>query len=192
MEDDPEDGDIVNAQPRFITHHLQEIKEPLGEKQRKEVEELWNSVDGCIDQTDKSTVHDKGVAERVVFNRPIGTDESKVALLGKHVCRLIPDGWLYDEAINMYMWLLQCRSNKRTIMANSNGKGAKPSHYFNSYFIQKLIQLEGKRGSVKEKAMDRWADKVTSVKGNVFLLDNVMVSRNINDQYTPFLSHQPV
>ena len=46
------------------------------------------------------------------------------------------------------------------------------------------------RGHVKELKMDRHADKVTAVKGNVFLLDKIVVSNHINDQCTPFLPHQ--
>ena len=70
------------------------------------MEEVWNSVDGCIHPTEKEKLHDREVALRVVFNRPAGAAESKVGLLGKHACRLIPGGWLHDEVINMYMWLL--------------------------------------------------------------------------------------
>ena len=58
--------------------------------------------------------------------------------------------------------------------------------------MEKLIQLEHKRDAVKENAMNRLADKLTSVKGNVFLLHKVLVSRNTNDQRTPFSPHQPV
>ena len=43
---------------------------------------------------------------------------------------------------------------------------------------------------MKELRMDRFADKVTVVKGNVFLLDKIVVRNHINDQCTPFLPHQ--
>ena len=157
---------------------------------KKEVEEVWNSVDGCIHPTDTEKLYDREVALQVVFNRPAGAAQSKVGLLGKHACRLIPGGWLHDEVINMYMWLLQCQSNKYSIMANS--RAAKPSHYFNSFFMEKLIELEGQslREHVKELKMDRFADKVTAVKGNVFLLDKIVVRNHTNDQCTPFLPHQ--
>ena len=190
MESDSDDEGIVHAQPGFVTHHRQMIKDELEEGQQKEVEEVWNSVDGCIHPTDKEKLYDREVALQVVFNRPAGAAQSKVGLLGMHVCRLIPGGWLHDEVINMYMWLLQCRSNKHRIMANS--RAAKPSHYFNSFFMEKLILLEGqsKREHVKESTMDRYADKVTAVKGNVFLLDKIVVRNHTNDQCTPFLPHQ--
>ena len=166
------------------------INDELEKGQRKEVEEVWNSVDGCIHPTDTEKLYDREVALQVVFNRPAGAAQSKVGLLGKHACRLIPGGWLHDEVINMYMWLLQCRSNKYSIMANS--RVAKPSHYFNSFFMEKLIELEGQhlRGHVKELRMDRFADKVTAVKGNVFLLDKIVVRNHTNDQCTLFLPHQ--
>ena len=190
MESDSDDEGNVHAQPGFITHHHKMIKDKLEEGQRKEVEEVWDSVDGCIHPTDKEKLYDREVALRVVFNRPAGAAQSKVGLLGMHVCRLIPGGWLHGEVINMYMWLLQCRSNKHRIMANS--RAAKPSHYFNSFFMEKLILLEGqsKREHVKESTMDRYADKVTAVKGNVFLLDKIVVRNHTNDQCTPFLPHQ--
>ena len=190
MESNSDDEGSVHAQPGSITHHHKMIKDKLEEGQRKEVEEVWDSVDGCIHPTDKEKLYDREVALRVVFNRPAGAAQSKVGLLGKHVCRLIPGGWLHDEVINMYMWLLQCRSNKYSIMANS--RAAKPSHYFNSFFMEKLIELEGQslREHVKELKMDRFADKVTAVKGNVFLLDKIVVRNHTNDQCTPFLPHQ--
>ena len=190
MESNSDDEGIVHAQPGFVTHHCQMIKDKLEEGQRKEVEEVWNSVDGCIHPTDKEKLYDREVALQVVFNRPAGAAQSKVGLLGKHACRLIPGGWLHDEVINMYMWLLQCRSNKYSIMANS--RAAKPSHYFNSFFMEKLIELEGQslREHVKELKMDRFADKVTAVKGNVFLLDKIVVRNHTNDQCTLFLPHQ--
>ena len=106
MESDSDDEGNVHAQPGFITHHHKMIKDKLEEGQRKEVEEVWNSVDGCIHPTDKEKLYDREVALQVVFNRPAGAAQSKVGLLGKHVCRLIPGGWLHDEVINMYMWLL--------------------------------------------------------------------------------------
>ena len=190
MESASDDEGIVHAQPGFITHHHKMISDKLEEGQRKEVEEVWNSVDGCVHPTDTENLHDREVALGVVFNRPAGAAKSKVKLLGKHVCRLIPGGWLHDEVINMYMWLLQCRSNKYSIMANS--RATKPSHYFNSFFMEKLIELEGqsKREHVKESTMNRHADKVTAVKGNVFLLDKIVVRNHTNDQCTPFLPHQ--
>ena len=46
------------------------------------------------------------------------------------------------------------------------------------------------REHVKEFKMDRFADKVTAVKGNVFLLDKIVVRNHTNDQCTPFLPHQ--
>ena len=58
--------------------------------------------------------------------------------------------------------------------------------------MDKLIELEGQplRGHVKELRMDRFADKVTAVKGNVFLLDKIVVRNHTNDQCTLFLPHQ--
>ena len=53
MESDSDDEGNVHAQPGFITHHHKMIKDKLEEGQRKEVEEVWDSVDGCIHPTDK-------------------------------------------------------------------------------------------------------------------------------------------
>ena len=58
--------------------------------------------------------------------------------------------------------------------------------------MENLILLEGqsKREHVTQSTMDRYADKVTAVKGNVFLLDKIVVRNHTNDQCTLFLPHQ--
>ena len=74
----------------------------------------------------------------------------------------------------------------------ANSRATKPSHYFNSFFMEKLMEFEGQPldENVNEAKMDRYADKVTAVKGNVFLLDKIVVRNHTNDQCTPFLPHQ--
>jgi len=46
------------------------------------------------------------VVAKVVCSLPSGANGSNVHILGKHMFRMRA-GWLWDETINTYMWLLQ-------------------------------------------------------------------------------------
>jgi hypothetical protein len=43
---------------------------------------------------------------KVVCSLPAGRNGGMVNIAGRHMKRM-PDGWLHDEIINAYMWLLQ-------------------------------------------------------------------------------------
>ncbi len=56
------------------------------------------------------------------------------AVLGS-VCRMkTPGGWLFDETVNLFMYVLQQR-DRALVQAK---KDKKPSHFFNSFFMEKV------------------------------------------------------
>ena len=53
---------------------------------------------------------------------------------------LMPSTWLNDEVINFYMCMLQER-DAALVAANPNRR---PSHYFNSFFVHKLVDADNR------------------------------------------------
>ena len=91
--------------------------------------------------------HTSDADTSVVTSLPSGKCGSAVSILGKHIHRMRPGEWLFDETVNCYMWLLQMRNNERVHLFNkSRTEGApekKPSHFFNSFFFKRLISPAG-------------------------------------------------
>ena len=48
-------------------------------------------------------------------------------------------GWLFDESVNAYMWLLQERDNRSCAV----DPGRMHDHFFSSFFFAKVNFLEG-------------------------------------------------
>ena len=46
-------------------------------------------------------------------------------------------GWLFDETINMYMWLLQQRNNAWVAKDPQNRK---PTYFYSSFFFEKVFE----------------------------------------------------
>jgi hypothetical protein len=161
MDEDEDDGDIYES-----------LVERLTPEQRAEVRQIWRQPGG-----------DENFD--VVVELPGGAGESKVQVLGKHMHRMNPGQWLYDEVINMYMWLLQMRDNERVHLFNkSRAEGAepkKPSHFFNSFFYEKLFGFSGKTATYKN--VKRFAKKVKSTGGNLFKLDKIIIPINLGDSH---------
>ena len=63
-------------------------------------------------------------------------------------------GRLFDETINMYMWLLQQRDNA---WVAQDPQTRKPTYFFSSFFFEKMFENHDtyNYGSVK-----RWSKKV--------------------------------
>ena len=143
----------------------QQLLTPLPEEHQQEVAAVWDEArqGGAEENLD------------VAVELPAGASGSTVAVLGKHMFRMRPGEWLYDEAINMYMWLLQGRDAHRVLLANERGDSKKPSHFFNSFFFEKLLS----EGLPNYELVKRFANKITSTKGNVFKLDKIFAPVNV-------------
>ena len=72
-------------------------------------------------------------------HKPHNTQKTKT---GEHSQRLGPDGWLVDELINFYFALLQQRD---AALVEQDGRA--PSHFFNSFFVPKLMGIERRLSS---------------------------------------------
>ena len=84
---------------------------------------------------------DEVKAHSVVAELPIGAKGSLVPIRGKDIDRMIPGRWPFDEAINSYMALLQIRTDRRRVLDEMAGGGSNvraPSHFWGSFFIEKL------------------------------------------------------
>ncbi|CAN0363485.1 unnamed protein product, partial [Phaeothamnion confervicola] len=80
----------------------------------------------------------------------------------------MPDVWLNDEVINLYMQLLARHDEERC----ARETGRLRNHYFNSFF---LTQLDGQSG-YNYGGVRRWTRKV-----DVFKVSKVFVPVNINN-----------
>jgi len=63
------------------------------------------------------------------------SDGFNAEVTGKHAARLNPGGWLVDEVVNFYMALLQDRDDRHC----KADPTARPCHFFNSFFVSKLM-----------------------------------------------------
>lgn len=94
----------------------------------------------------------------------------------KIVC-LRPRTWLNDEVINFYMCMLKERDDALC----RKHKGRKSSHFFNSFFISKLLQIDGKE-EYDYKGVRRWSKKF-----DTFALDKVFAPVNISNSHWAML-----
>eukprot|EP00903_Cladosiphon_okamuranus_P011577 g10891.t1 len=85
---------------------------------------------------------------------------------------LLPETWLNDEVVNMYMQLLQVRDNE-LCKANPNRR---PSHFFNSFFLTKLRGYDS--CGYNYRGVRRWTRKV-----KIFEMDKVFVPVNVSNTH---------
>jgi len=96
------------------------LRQPLTAAEQAVVSVVWNHTDDDIN---------------LVCSLAAGVGMSKVILMGKHFGRM-RNGWLFDESVNAYMFLLQERDKK----ACAESAGAKtPSHFMGSFFFEKVL-----------------------------------------------------
>ena len=127
----------------------------------KRIKKTWNSL-----------------KEDAVITAPAGAGGSDITLYGKHMARLEPGGWLFDETVNVYMYLLQMHDEKLC----RDEPTRLPSHFFNSYMFEKMLE-PAKRNSYSYKAVKRWTRKFNNTKGNIFGLDKVFIPVNIGSTH---------
>ncbi|KAH8049610.1 hypothetical protein JL721_11646 [Aureococcus anophagefferens] len=85
-------------------------------------------------------------------DRDVVVDHFNYEVCGEHARRLGPGEWLVDEVVNYYFAMLQQRD--AALVAD---EGEKPSHFFNSFFIPKLMGTDAR--SYNYAGVKRWTKK---------------------------------
>mmetsp|Transcript_60352 Transcript_60352/g.106070 ORF Transcript_60352/g.106070 Transcript_60352/m.106070 type:complete len:394 (-) Transcript_60352:70-1251(-) len=98
-------------------------------------------------------------------------DKFNIDITVSKISCLKPGTWLNDEVVNFYMCMLQERDQK--LCEASNGQRM-PSHYFNSFFISKL--LENRQYTYSN--VKRWSKKF-----DVFAMDKIFMPVNLNNSH---------
>lgn len=90
--------------------------------------------------------------------------------VSKIIC-LRPSTWLNDEIVNFYMCMLQERDQR--LCEASNGQRT-PSHYFNSFFVSKLLE----NSQYTYSNVKRWSKKF-----DAFKMDKIFMPVNLNNTH---------
>jgi sentrin-specific protease 1 len=85
---------------------------------------------------------------------------------------LRPEAWLNDEVINFCMSMLE----ERDIKLSAKYPSRKKSHYFNSFFMEKLLGPGHKKYAYKD--VQRWTNGI-----DIFELDKVFIPINISQTH---------
>lgn len=120
----------------------------------------------------------KTPSKQPVAQFPAGAGGIKITLYGKHMARLEPGEWLWEESVNVYMFLLQQRDAQ---LCNADSRRI-PSHYFNSFFFVSLLEPEG-RNAYSYNAVVRWAGNIKSTNGDVFGLDKLVIPVSVTNNH---------
>lgn len=104
-------------------------------------------------------------------DRTVVIDKFNIDITISKLSCLCPHSWLNDEIVNFYMCMLQERDTK--LCAESNGQ-RRPSHYFNSFFMSKLLE----NGQYNYAFVRRWSKKV-----DVFAMERVFIPINLNNTH---------
>jgi hypothetical protein len=91
---------------------------PLSASDRLAVQKTWNVPEH---------------SRRIVASSASGAGGSLVHVLDMHMWRM-RCGWLYDECINAYMWLLQRQDNELC----DRDQTRRRCHFFSSFFFDKV------------------------------------------------------
>jgi len=114
------------------------------------------------------------------LSRPNNEDDARpvkfdIPIINSTILRLKPGVWLNDEIVNFYMFLLSERD--RELVKRSPDRV--PSHFFNSYFISKLLD-EGRPPSYNYANVKRWS---TKAKINIFKMNKIYFPVNISNSH---------
>jgi len=86
-------------------------------------------------------------------DRAVVVDHFNYEVCGEHAQRLAPGQWLVDELVNYYFAMLQQRDAE--LCAAEPGRA--PSHFFNSFFIPKLMGTDAR--TYNYAGVRRWTKK---------------------------------
>ena len=110
---------------------------------------------------------------RTEFTHEIIIDKFNINMTQVKLSCLKEGTWLNDEVINFYMCMLQERDDK--LFQSNKGKRLS-SHYFNSYFMDKLYR----NGAYNFKLVKRWTEKHNI---NIFEKDKIFIPVNISNTH---------
>ena len=100
----------------------------------------------------------------------------------KAMQRLRPEVWLDDEVVNYF--LKNCLQSREEKMHSSN-TNQKRSHFFNSFFVQKLF--DEKNGNANQKGRYNYSNVKTWYKKvpgrNIFNLERIFFPANVNSNH---------
>jgi len=102
------------------------------------------------------------------------TDKYNITMSSRKLLCLRPNTWLNDEVINFYMCLLQDRD---AALCKLSPEMRKPSHYFNSFFMSKLLDT-GNTKQYTYSQVQRWTKKF-----DIFSLRRIYFPINIGNSH---------
>ena len=128
------------AGPARLLALANRAKDPIGDDDRRKAHRAIRAPDRQL------------VAEMLGKNSPVEVLRFVNAeVFGEHTQRLSPSGWLVDEVVNYYMFLLQ----ERDALVCASDSSRKPCHFFNSFFFTKLLE----NGSYNYRQVKRWTKR---------------------------------
>ena len=148
-----------------------ELFPPLAMDEQSRVQELIQARKRDIPDEDKthfgSVLRRPPTHEVVILKYKIGMTYSKIQVLK-------PGAWLNDEVINFYMSMLQERDSQLSAGGGGGGGGRRTSHYFNSFFMSKLLE----RDQYTYSNVRRWSKTF-----DVFSKDKIFIPVNIHNTH---------
>lgn len=115
--------------------------------------------------------------------RSLGGD----TVLRRSLKRLLPgppkEIWLNDEIVHYYIALLRKRDKLLCDEASSRGEQKRPSHYFKSLFLDKLIRLLNGRVTYNYEEVRSWRKSVQTENNDIFELERIIVPHNISESH---------
>ena len=128
------------AGPARLLALANRAKDPIGDDDRRKAHRAIRAPDRQL------------VAEMLGKNSPVEVLRFVNAeVFGEHTQRLSPSGWLVDEVVNYYMFLLQ----ERDALVCASDSSRKPCHFFNSFFFTKLLEND----SYNYRQVKRWTKR---------------------------------
>ena len=98
-------------------------------------------------------------------------EKFKISMTYEKLQVLKPEGWINGEVVNFYMSMLQERDSKQCASAEG---GRHMSHYFNSFFMTKLLE----RDQYTYANVQRWSKTI-----DVFSMDKIFIPVNISNNH---------
>ena len=176
VSDDEEEGDGMDLQKEehVETHGLSLLSSPA-------LEEAGISSDLLIAERFKALSTADATRVETVLSGPqtqeVVKDKFNIDMTRNKIACLRPRTWLNDEVINFYMCMLKERDD--ALCAKNPQR--RHSHFFNSFFINKLLQIDGKE-EYDYKGVRRWSKKF-----DAFSLDKVFAPVNISNSHWAML-----
>ena len=129
----------INEVSNRITRRMEEKMEVASESSDEE---------NRLGQLSRDRLHELSADEQIIvssifsppYDNTIIIDKFNIDMSKSKLRCLMPNTWLNDEVINFYMCMLQERDTQ--LCAKNSSRRA--SHYFNSFFVNKLVDLDNR------------------------------------------------